>query len=71
MLIQSQQNDSESMWDGINEKIIFNSINVLIENLEKYLTNPKECDDILEMLFQKFSDTKKKINKDLEKILFN
>lgn len=71
LLIQSKQNDSEFMWEGINEKIIFNNINSLIENLEKYLTNPKECNDILEMLFKKFLDTKKKINKDLEKILFN
>ena len=54
----------------MEEKVVFNNISILIEELEKYLTNPKKCNETLEMIFQNFSDSKSKIKESLNK-LFN
>ncbi len=71
LIIQSKQEDAKLIWGSMSEKVVFNNTNILIEELEKYLTNPKKCNETLEMIFQNFSDSKNKIKKNLSKLLFN
>ena len=70
LIVQSRQEDANSIWGSMEEKVVFNNISILIEELEKYLTNPKKCNETLEMIFQNFSDSKSKIKESLNK-LFN
>ena len=68
LLIQSQQEDSKLIWgEALSDKIIFNNINNLIENLDNYLSSPNKCDETLKMIFQNFSDSEIKIKENLSK----
>jgi hypothetical protein len=71
LLVQSKQSDSEFTWGGMTEKIVFNKIDNLLESLENYLSNEKMCNETLNMLFEKFSDSEIKMYKNFNKSLFN
>ena len=70
-MIQARQKDSDSIWGELSEKVVFNDLNSLLQILEKYCLDTKMCDQTLNMLFEKFKDSKKKININLNKSLFN
>lgn len=71
LLIQAKQNDSDSIWGELSKKVVFNDLNSLLQILEKYCLDTKMCNQTLNMLFEKFKDSKKKININLNKSLFN
>ena len=71
LLIQSKQEDSDLIWGQMSDKVVFNNINILLEELEKYLLDPKKCNETLEMIFRNFSDSKIKIKQILNKSLFD
>lgn len=70
LIIQTKQQDADIIWGEMNNKIIFNNIDKLIESLDAYLSNPNKCDEILEMTLLHFKNSEKKINKNLNKLLF-
>ena len=71
LLIQAKQHDSDTIWGELSERVVFNNLNSLVETLEKYLLDTKMCDETLNMLFEKFKDSKKRISINLKKSLFN
>ena len=70
LIIQTKQQDADIIWGEMNNKIIFNNIDKLIESLDLYLSNPSKCNEILEMTLLHFKNSKKRINKNLNKLLF-
>lgn len=70
LLIQTKQYDANTIWGEMNNKIIFNNIDKLLTILDIYLSNPKKCNEILEMISVKFKNSKKKINKSLQNLPF-
>lgn len=70
LIIQTKQQDADIVWGEMNNKIIFNNIDKLIESLDLYLSNPSKCNEILEMTLLHFKNSKKRINKNLNKLLF-
>ena len=71
LLIQAKQHDSDTIWGELSERVVFNNLNSLVETLEKYLLDTKMCEETLNMLFEKFKDSKKRISINLKKSLFN
>ncbi len=71
LLVQSKQHDSEFIWGEMSEKVVLNKLDNLLDILEKYLSNEKLCNEILNMLFEKFKNSEIKMYKNLNKLLFN
>lgn len=71
LLIQAKQEDSKIIWEEMHERIVFNNITSLLEGIEKNLSNLNLCNETLSMLFEKFSDSKKKIEENIKKSLLN
>ena len=71
LLLQAKQHDSDSIWGDLSERVVSDNLNSLIDKLEKYLLDKKMCDETLNMIFEKFKDSKKKIGVNLKKSLFN
>ena len=70
LIIQTKQQDADIIWGEMNNKIIFNNIDKLLDALDWYLSNPSKCNEILEMTLLHFKNSKKRINKNLNKLLF-
>ena len=66
LLIQAKQNDADLIWKNLNEKIIFNGIDKLLSGIDMYLTEPKKSNEVLDMIFERFRDSKKIIEKNLK-----
>ena len=65
LLIQIKQSDADTIWGDLNDKIINNNINLLLNNLELYLTSPEKCNERLEEIFEHFKHSQKKIEQTL------
>jgi hypothetical protein len=68
LIIQTKQYDANAIWGEMNNKVIFNNIDLLLDKLDIYLSNPKICNEMLEMILVKFKNSKKKINENLHKL---
>ena len=70
LIIQTKQYDAYEAWGKMSNKIIFNNIDKLMDRLDTYLSNPKMCNEILEMIIVKFKDSKNKIYENLQNLPF-
>ena len=68
LIIQSFQSDSRKMWGDIHDKILFKNLSDLISLIEKLLNNKVYCSTLLQEISKNFSDSKKFIEKSLDKI---
>jgi hypothetical protein len=69
MLIQTKQNDSNKIWGDLEKKIISNNIESLLNTIETNLSDSKTCNENLDMIFEKFKNSKSKIFKNLQESL--
>ena len=60
LLLQAKQYDAKYVWNNLSEKIISNNLEKLLTDLEIFLSNSKKCNEILELIENKFNDSKKK-----------
>lgn len=70
LIIQTKQYDANAIWGEMNNKIIFNNIDTLLNKLDLYLSCPKKCNELLEMILIKFKNSKKKISKNIHNLPF-
>ena len=68
LIIQSFQSDSREIWGNIHDKILFKNLSDLISLIEKLLNNKVYCSFLLQEISKNFSDSKKFIEKSLDKI---
>ena len=68
LIIQSFQSDSREIWGNIHDKILFKNLSDLISLIEKLLNNKVYCSILLQEISKNFSDSKKFIEKSLDKI---
>ena len=68
LIIQSFQSDSREVWGNVHDKILFNNLPDLISLIEKLLNNKEYCSILLQEISKNFSDSKKFIEKSLDKI---
>ena len=68
LIIQSFQSDSRETWGNIHDKILFNNLPDLISLIEKLLDNKVYCSILLHEISKNFSNSKKFIEKSLDKI---
>jgi len=68
LIIQSFQSDSREIWGNIHDKILFNNLSDLISLIEKLLNNKVYCSTLLQEISKNFSESKKFIEKSLDKI---
>jgi len=68
LIIQSYQSDGKKIWGNIYDKILFKNLSDLISLIEKLLNNKKYCSFLLQELSKNFRDSKKSIEKSLDKI---
>ena len=68
LIIQSFQSDSREIWGNIHDKILFKNLSDLISLIEKLLNNKVYCSTLLQEISKNFSDSKKFIEKSLDKI---
>ena len=59
LLLQTKQIDSKHIWNNLSEKIISNNLDKLLADLECFLSNTKKCNEVLESLENKFSNSKR------------
>ena len=68
LIIQSFQSDSREIWGNIHDKILFKNLSDLISLIEKLLNNKVYCSILLQEISKNFSDSRKFIEKSLDKI---
>ena len=68
LIIQSVQSDSREVWGNIHDKILFKNLSDLITLIEKLLNNKVHCSNLLHEISKNFSESKKFIEKSLDKI---
>ena len=68
LIIQSFQSDSREIWGNIHDRILFNNLSDLISLIEKLLNNKVYCSTLLQEISKNFCDSKKSIEKSLDKI---
>ena len=68
LIIQSYQSDGKEIWGNIYDKILFKNLSDLISLIEKLLNNKKYCSFLLQEISKNFRDSKKSIEKSLDKI---
>ena len=68
LIIQNFQSDSREIWGNIHDKILFNNLSDLISLIEKLLNNKAYCSILLQEISKNFSNSKKFIEKSLDKI---
>ncbi len=62
LLLQAKQEDSPKVWGDLSDDIISNNIEKLLSDIDQYLSNVNKSDEVLNKLFNKFQDSKEKIN---------
>ena len=70
LLIQTKQFDSNFIWGNLSEKVISNNIENLLSNLEIYLSSTKKCNETLELIENKFKNSRKDIEQSFKKIFY-
>ena len=68
LIIQSFQSDGREIWGNIHDKILFKNLSDLISLIEKLLNNKAYCSTLLQEISKNFGDSKKFIEKSLDKI---
>ena len=68
LIIQSFQSDGKEIWGNIHDKILFKNLSDLISLIEKLLNNKVYCSILFQEISKNFSDSKKFIEKSLDKI---
>ncbi|MDA7573339.1 hypothetical protein N8745_03650 [Candidatus Pelagibacter sp.] len=71
LIIQNIQSDSKKIWGELQNKVLFNNSVQLITLVEKLLDNKKYCHELLEEIFENFSNSNEAIEKNLDNILEN
>lgn len=70
LLIQTKQFDSNFIWGNLSEKVISNDIENLLSNLDIYLSSTKKCNETLELIENKFKNSRKDIEQSFKKIFY-
>ncbi len=70
LLIQTKQFDSNFIWGNLSEKVISNDIENLLSNLDIYLSSTKKCNETLELIENKFKNSRKDIEQLFKKIFY-
>ena len=70
LLLQTKQTDSQQIWGDLSEKIISSNLENLLSQLDNFLSSTKKCNETLDLLETKFSDSKKDIEVSLKKIFY-
>lgn len=70
LLIQTKQFDSKFIWGNLSEKIISNNIGNLLSDLDSYLSSTKKCNETLELIQDKFRNSRKNIEQSFKKIFY-
>ena len=68
--MQTKQNDSQQIWGDLSEKMISSNLENLLSQLDNFLSSTKKCNETLDLLEKKFSNSKKDIEVSLKKFLF-
>ena len=66
--LQTKQNDSQQIWGDLSEKMISSNLENLLSQLDNFLSSTKKCNETLDLLEKKFSNSKKDIEVSLKKI---
>ena len=70
LLLQTKQNDSQQIWGDLSEKMISSNLENLLSQLDNFLSSTKKCNETLDLLETKFSNSKKDIEVSLKKIFY-
>ena len=68
--MQTKQNDSQQIWGDLSEKMISSNLENLLSQLDNFLSSTKKCNETLDLLETKFSNSKKDIEVSLKKIFY-
>jgi hypothetical protein len=66
LIIQNIQSDSKKIWGELQNKVLFNNSEQLITLIEKLLKDKEYCRELLEKIFNNFSNSDESIEKNLE-----
>ena len=70
LLLQTKQNDSQQIWGDLSEKMISSNLENLLSQLDNFLSSTKKCNETLDLLEKKFSNSKKDIEVSLKKFFY-
>ena len=70
LLLQTKQTDAKQIWGDLSEKIISNNLENLLSQMDNFLSSTKKCNETLDLIGTKFSNSKKDIEVSLKKIFY-
>ncbi len=68
LIIQSYQNDANEIWGNLKDKILFKNLSDLTSLINKLLTDKGYCSFLLKEISNNFRNSKKSLEKSLDKI---
>ncbi len=68
LIIQSYQNDANEIWGNLKDKILFKNLSDLTSLINKLLADKEYCSFLLKEIFNNFKNSKKLLEKNLDKI---
>ena len=69
LIIQSYQNDANEIWGDLKDKILFKNLSGLTSLINKLLADKEYCSFLLKEISNNFRNSKKSLEKNLDKIL--
>ena len=68
LIIQSYQSDANEIWGDLKDKILFNNLSDLTSLINKLLSDKGYCSFLLKKISNNFRNSKKSLEKNLDKI---
>ena len=68
LIIQSYQNDANEIWGDLKDKILFKNLSDLTSLINKLLADKEYCSFLLKEISNNFRNSKKSLEKNLDKI---
>ena len=68
LIIQSYQSDANKIWGDLKDKILFKNLSDLTSLINKLLADKEYCSFLLKEIFNNFKNSKKLLEKNLDKI---
>ncbi len=68
LIIQSYQSDANEIWGDLKDKILFKNLSDLTSLINKLLTDKGYCSFLLKEISNNFRNSKKLLEKNLDKI---
>ena len=69
LIIQSYQSDANEIWGDLKDKILFKNLSDLTSLINKLLSDKEYCSFLLKEISNNFRNSKKSLEKNLDKIL--